>query len=147
MGLVIVGALLAAFFLLYQAIHILFKGQFILSYPMSARSQPALQPLRRVCYALVFVFPVAVIFAILATALSKRGVLGIQTWITTNFGMLLVSLCLSLVGTLIAVQPERMLRWTIREYPDLAREKSVIRMARLIGMGLVGLGLIILQVL
>ncbi len=147
MGLVIVGALLVAFFLLYQAIHILFKGQFVLSYPRFAHPRPALRPIRRVCYALVFVFPVAGIFAILATALSKRGVLGIQTWVTTNFGMLLVSLCLSLVGTLVAVQPERMLRWTIREHPDLAREKSVIRMARLIGIGLVGLGLIILLML
>ena len=67
--------------------------------------------------------------------------------VTESDGMLFVSLCLLLVGALAAVQPERMLRWTIREHLELARTKSATVTTRFIGIGLVGLGLTILALL
>jgi hypothetical protein len=80
-------------------------------------------------------------------ALSKWGVLDIQTWARRNFSMLFWSLCLSLIGMLLVIQPEKMLRWTIRDNPDIAHNKSAVIITRFIGIGLVGLGLTIIRML
>ena len=66
------------------------------------------------------------------------------SWIARNFGILFYGL---FFGMLIAVKPEMMLRWTIRDHPDLARNKSAIALSRFIGAALLLGGLMILAVL
>lgn len=147
MGLVIVGALLIACVLLYQAICTFRTGRLILFPVKFAHPGANSRILHRACLALIYLFPAMAIIAILTTALSKWGVLGIQTWAMRNFSMLFWSLCLSLIGMLLVTQPEKMLRWTIRDNPDIAHNKSAVVITRFIGIGLVGLGLTIIRML
>jgi len=58
--------------------------------------------------------------------------------------MIFWSLCFVLIGILNLVQPVKMLRWTIRAHPELAENKSVIVITRLIGVGLLCMGVTML---
>jgi hypothetical protein len=50
--------------------------------------------------------------------------------------MIFFSICLLLIGLLLLTQPEKMLRWTIRNRPGLADDKFVVSLTRWIGLGL-----------
>ena len=83
-------------------------------------------------------------FTTLAMALAKSGVGRIQSWLVGNLGMIFWSSCLSFVGLLLLGQPVRMLRWTIRDNPELAENKLVLVITRFIGVGLLGMAIVML---
>jgi hypothetical protein len=58
-----------------------------------------------------------------------------------RIGMIFRSLCLLVVGLLSLVQPEKMLRRTIRDKPELADDKRAVIILRFIGAGLFVMGL------
>jgi len=60
-------------------------------------------------------------------------------------GMIYYSVLLGIVGVLFAAQPARMLRWTIRNHPELADNQGVLIIARLIGVGLLAMTLFIVE--
>jgi hypothetical protein len=144
MALVIVGWLLTACALAYQGIYILRTGQTMLFFVKSVHSRAPSGVLLRVAYALLYLFPVAAITVILATALAKGGLRRVQSWVIGNLGMIFWSICFLFIGLLLLAQPEKMLRWTIRANPDLADNKSVVVITRCIGVGLLGMGIVML---
>jgi len=83
--------------------------------------------------------------AILAVALSKADFGRLQSWAIENVSMISWSLLFTLIGLLHLAQPATMLRWTIRTHPELADSKFALRIAQLIGAGLlvVGLGMLV----
>jgi hypothetical protein len=144
MAVVIVGSLLTACALAYQGVYILCTGQTMLFVvkPIHPRAPSGL--FQRLGYALVYLFPAVAIMVILATALTKTGVIPVQSWVIGHFGMLFWSLCFLVVGGLHLALPEKMLRWTIRANPELADKKSVVVITRFIGVGLLGMGIAML---
>jgi hypothetical protein len=84
------------------------------------------------------------IAVILAVALKKAGVKRVQIWVMGNFGMIFWSLYFLLMGFLFAVQPEKMMRWMMRANPQLVDNRSIVIVARLVGVGLMGMGLVFL---
>lgn len=66
----------------------------------------------------------------IVAAFTPRGI-----W-PDRSGMIYYSVLLGVIGVLFAAQPARMLRWTIRNHPELADNRGVLTIARLIGVGL-----------
>ena len=144
MALLILGWLLTACAFAYQGVYILRTGHTTPFFVKHAHSRaPSALP-ARLAYALLYLFPVAAITVILATALAKSGVSRVQSWLIGSFGMIFWSLCFSLIGLLLLAQPEKMLRWTVRANPELADNKSVVVITRFIGVGLLGMGLVMI---
>jgi hypothetical protein len=60
-------------------------------------------------------------------------------------GMIYYSALLGIIRVLFAAQPGRMLRWTIRNHPDVADNQGALVIARLIGVGLLAMTLFIVE--
>jgi hypothetical protein len=140
MAIVIVSWLIAACVLVYQGIYVLRTGCITLFFIRPEYSRAASGLLLRLSYAFVYLFPGVAIVVILVTALSRAGVARVESWVIGNLGMLIGSLFFMLIGFLLLVQPEKMLLWTIRDHPELAGNKAATVIARLIGIGLLTMG-------
>jgi hypothetical protein len=140
MAIVIVSWLIAAYVLVYQGIYVLRTGRITLFFIRPEYSRTASGLFLRLSYAFVYLFPGVAIVVILVTALSRAGVARFESWVIGNLGMLIGSLFFMLIGFLLLVQPEKMLLWTIRDHPELAGNKAATVIARLIGIGLLTMG-------
>lgn len=144
MALVVFGFVVTACALAYQGIYVLRTGQTTPFFVRPARSHALAGSIPRFAYAVLYLFPVGGIALILATALAKSGTRRLQSWLVGNLGMIFWSMCFSFIGVLLLAQPAKMLRWTIRDNPELAENKSVVVITRLIGTGLLGMGIVML---
>ncbi len=148
MLIVIVSWLLMICALVYQAIYVCRTGRptlFFMKFTGSRASTRApLGTFSRLAHALLYLFPAVAMTVILATALSKSGVNRVRSYLIGNLGMILWSLFFLLIGLLLVVQPQKMLRWTLRANPELEDKKSAVVITRLIGVGIVGVGAVIL---
>ena len=145
MALVIAGWLATGAILIYQGVYTLFSGRVTLFFARSAQVRAAPGPFSRVAYAFIYLFPGVGAMVILAGALAKSGIARAEEWMLDNFGLLLGSSLLALVGLLHLLGPKKMLRWTIRTHPDLADNSTVVVITRLVGAGLLLIGLIMLS--
>jgi len=144
MALVIVGGLVTACALAYQAFYTLRTGHTMLFLLKPARTHAPSRATLRIAYTLLYLSPAVAIAVILAVALKKAGVKRVQIWVMGNFGMIFWSLYFLLMGFLFAVQPEKMMRWMMRANPQLVDNRSIVIVARLVGVGLMGMGLVFL---
>jgi hypothetical protein len=96
-------------------------------------------------YAFTYLFPAVGIIMILAMELARAGVMLVRTWIQMNLALLFWSTCFLVVGALLLVRPEQMLRWTVRHAPQIAGDKPVQLVARLIGVGFLAIALMMLK--
>ena|SRR5258707_925909 len=135
---------LAIVALTYQGVHILRTGHTDLFFvkPVDAHAPSGMA--RRLSYASIYLFSAGGMTAILATALTRSGVSRLQTWLANNFDMLFFSLCFAVVGLLLLLQPARMIRWTIRDRPELADNKSAVLVMRFLGVWSLGMGYMML---
>jgi len=81
----------------------------------------------------------------LASAFERVGWAPIREWYSENSGLIIGSFVLAVVGVLCVVQPAAMLQLFVREYPELAEDKRMLVVSRVIGAGLAILGLFILS--
>jgi len=139
-ALVIVSWLIGVVVLACQAIYIFCTGQTNWFFARPLRSHPLSWGSRRIGYVLIHLIPAVGMTVLLLTALTKRGIEPVLSWVTENFGMFLYSLFFLLIGLLLLVQPEKMLRLTIRDNPELAESKFAVVIKRCIGAGLFGMG-------
>ena len=61
-----------------------------------------------------------------------------------NAGMIFFTVLLAVIGAMHLAEPARMLRWTLRNNPELGENRAVLIVTRFIGLGLLVLALFIL---
>jgi hypothetical protein len=144
MAYVIVGCLITASALIYQALYVLRTGHTNWFFVRAVRLHVTLGKPARIMHALVYGFPGIGIMVILATSLARADSKRVLTWVMENYGMLFFCLCFMIIGLLYLAQPARMLRWTIRTNPEIADNKSAIIFARFIAVGLIGMAIAML---
>lgn len=144
MALVVFGFVVTACALTCQGIYVLRTGQTTPFFVRPSRSRALSSAIPRLAYAMLYLFPVGGVAVILAIALAKSGARRLQSWLVGNLGMIFWSMFFLLLGVLLLTQPVKMLRWTIRDNPELAENKSVVVITRLIGTGLLGMGIVML---
>ncbi len=131
MALIVLGWLLSILALTYQGLYTLRTGKTDLFLLRSARPQ---RLGKRLAYSLfVYLFPAVLMASILANALATVGASRVRNWILTNLGILFWLLCALAVGLLLITQPRMMLRWLIRDHPELPDTKGALAIMRLIG--------------
>jgi hypothetical protein len=147
MALVVLGALVLSGLLLYQSLYIVRTGRLTLFFD---KSEPSGYPrlFVRIAYALLYLFPGVGILLVLVSALRKdNAAVYARTWMTDHAGMIFFACSFVIMGFLWALRPAAMLRWTIRTHPELASSSSAIAVARLIGVGHIAFGFLILAIL
>jgi hypothetical protein len=144
MALVIVGWLLTACVLGYQAVHTLRTGQASWFCARSVEPGRALRPLLRLVYAILYAFPAVAIAAILTNEIARTGIKQIEDRIISNLGLLLLSSFFLIMGMLLLVRPERTLRWTLRTDPEVVEGGAATVVGRLIGVAFMAFALITL---
>ncbi len=144
---VFVSWILGIIVLLCQAIYTFRTGQTRWFFARPPRSNPLSWEPRRNAYGLVYLISAVGMMVALMTELIQVGIEPVFNWVIRNFAMFLWSLCFLLIGLQLLIQPEKMLRRTIRDNPELADYKSTMIIARFIGVGLFGMGLAILGTL
>lgn len=136
--------LAGAAFLFIQGVYVLRTGQVAL---MLAKPEHRPAPrglLARSAWACFYLSTSLVMTALLANKIEDVGLDPLKAWLDDNFGMLFWSLMLAVVGIFCLWQPANMLRWTIRNYPRLAGNRSMVITVRLIGLGILGIALTIM---
>jgi hypothetical protein len=138
---VIVGWLVVAVFLLLQGIYTLRTGRItpFFARPIYLRSARGLAS--RLGYSFVYLVPAVGAFIIIGVTLYREGIDRAEVWIVGNVGMVLGGSLFVVLGLLHLFEPECMLRWTVQTHPELSRNSAVILTARVIGVGLLCLGL------
>lgn len=89
--------------------------------------------------------PAVGIIAILTSELLRAGTSVVLQWTSEHFGVLIGSLLLSITGLRYLARPEEMLRQTFRDRPEVPERESAVLIARLIGIGLIAMGFILLR--
>jgi hypothetical protein len=64
-----------------------------------------------------------------------------KTKIYEHAGLLCYAVTLLIIGLLHLIRPAQMLRWTLREHPDIAENQAAVATARLAGLALLLFGL------
>lgn len=144
MALVILGWVVVSGFLVVQTIYVISTGQTMLFLVKPEHRHAPVGPLSRLIYALVYLFPSVGMIVILVGALKRHGLEPVRMWLHGNFGMLFYILLLAASGLLCLIQPVRMLRWTLRNNPEVANTRAGVMTARLIGLAVLLVSLFIL---
>ena len=63
--------------------------------------------------------------------------------ITADPGLLIGSSVFLVAGVLLLLRPEKMLRWTARTNPEIASNRFVLTMTRLIGVGFMAMAVLL----
>ena len=143
MARIVFGCLLTVIGLTYQGVRILRTGQ-TNPFPDERPGLP-LGTARRLQYACIHLFPAAGIAAILATALAKNGASGLGQWLARNLDVIFFASCFSIIGLLQFARPEMMIRRSLRDHPELADQKSVVLIMRLLGIAFVGIAIVMIE--
>ena len=133
---VIVGA-----FLVFQGVYTLVRGRVTLFFVRPTYSRSARGLIGRLGYSFVYLLPGVAAITIFGLMIGRVGIDRARTWVVDNVGMLLGSLLFVTLGLLHLIKAEHMLRWTIRTHPELSQSTTVIVVTRVIGLGLLCLGL------
>jgi hypothetical protein len=136
MAFVILMWLVVAGFLLIQAVYVIRTGQTMPFLVKSEHRHPPVGQLSRLGHAFAYLFPSIGILLILAVELRRAGSGRVRTWFGENFGLLFFMLLLATCGALYLALPAKMLRWTLRNNPELAENKAVLITMRLVGLGI-----------
>lgn len=144
MAFVILMWLVVAGFLVIQAVYVIRTGQTMLFMVKPEHRHPPVGPLSRFCYAFAYLFPSIGVMLILGAQLRRKGLGPVKAWVGENFGSLFYVLVLAAGGALYLAVPAKMLRWTLRNSPGLAENKSVLITMRLVGLGILLVALFIL---
>lgn len=147
MALVISACVMIAGVLLLQSISVMRTGNTLqdLSKTSHESASKPTGPFSRTIHATIYLFPALGIIAILATALKRVGFAPIRAWLAQDGGMFFWVVIFLVVGASYLVQPARMLRWTISKRPELAEAKGAVRVARVIGLGLIVIAFFVLS--
>lgn len=138
---VIVSWLIVGVFLLSQGIYTLRTGQITPFFTRPTYSRSARGLIGKLVYSFVYLFPGFAALIIIAMMVRRHGIEHVETWIDDNFGMAVGASLFVVLGLLHLFEPERMLRWTVQTHPELSRNGMVVVTTRVIGLGLLCLGL------
>jgi hypothetical protein len=138
---VIVSWLVIGAFLLVQGLYTLRTGRITPFFTKPVYSRSVRGPTGRLAYAFVYMFPGAAALIIIAVEGRRQGMGHIETWFADNLGMAVGASIFVALGLLHLFEPEGMLRWTVRTHPELSRNDLVVVTTRVIGVGLLCLGL------
>lgn len=138
---VIVGWLAVAVFLLLQGIYTLRTGHITPFFARPVYLRSARGPVGRLGYSFVYLFPGVAAFIIIVMMVYREGIDQVENWIVDNAGMALGASLFVVLGLLHLFRPELMLRWTVQTHPELSRNAAVVLTTRVIGFGLLCLGL------
>jgi hypothetical protein len=144
MAFVILMWLLIAGVLLFQGMYVIRTGQTMLFLTKHEHRHPPAGPLSRVVYALIYWFPSLGMIVILASSLRRAGFSPLKVWLGRNSGMFFLALFLAVGGVLYIAKPAMMLRWTLRRNPELADDRFVIGITRLIGLAILCMAIFML---
>jgi hypothetical protein len=147
MAFVIIICLIVMYAFVNQAIYILRTGQITWFFGKSVYLHTPLKLWRKIYYAIIHLLPASAIVVIWMMALIKADKTRVLAWMRDHLGTLLFALFFLVYGFLYLVWPDRMLRWNIRTHPEIADNKSVIVIARIIAVFMIGSGLVILATL
>ena len=138
---VIVIWLIVGVLLLLQGIYTLRTGRVTPFFTKPIYSRSARGLVGRFGYSFVYLFPGVAALVIIARVVCRQGIEHAETWIVANLGMALGASVFVVLGLLHLFEPERMLRWTVRTHPELSRNGTVVLTTRVVGLGLLCLGL------
>jgi hypothetical protein len=144
MAFVILMWLMTAGVLFYQGLYVIRTGQTMLFLTKREHRHPPVGSLSRLAYAFVYWFPSVAMFVILATSLKRAGFGPLRAWLGRNSGMLFYALFLGAAGALQIAKPSMMLRWTLRNHPELADDRFALWITRLIGLALLCMAIFML---
>jgi hypothetical protein len=68
----------------------------------------------------------------------------LRNWLRENSGMLFYTALLGVAGVMFLAQPARMIRWTLRQHPELSGDPQMLITARLVGLGILCVVLFVL---
>ena len=138
MARVVFGVLLMMSVLLYQGIYVLRTGQTAL-FGSKVTREPS-RGLRKLTYTLLYLVPAVSAGVILGESLARSGLGPLQSWAAENVDAITIALLFSIVGLLSVGMPEAMMRWTLPGRLELVDNSNVVRLWRVLGFGLVWLG-------
>jgi len=138
---VIVSWFIVGAFLVLQGVYTLRTGRITPFFTRPVYSRSARGPAGRLAYAFVYLLPGAAALIIIAVEGRRQGMGHVGTWFVDNLGMAVGASIFVALGLLHLFKPERMLRWTVQTHPELSRNAVVVVTTRVIGLGLLCLGL------
>jgi hypothetical protein len=68
----------------------------------------------------------------------------VGAWLRADYGMLVLSVYLALGGLFTALRPATMIRWTLRNNPELATHRDTVLTTRLIGLMILFIALLMI---
>jgi hypothetical protein len=68
----------------------------------------------------------------------------VVAWLRVDYGMLVPSVYLALDGLFTALQPATMIRWTLRNNPELVTRRDIVLTTRLLGLAILLIALLMI---
>jgi hypothetical protein len=134
MALVVVGSLLTAAALGYQALYIFYTGRlgwfFVLACDRGAR----LTGRSRIVHGVLYLLPSVAIVTLLTAALVRGGFDRLREWTLMNLDLVVFATIFLISGVLLVVKPDKMLRWMIQSNPQIATNRAMLVIAQIIGV-------------
>ena len=144
MAIIVAIWILLVIALVAQEIYVVRSGQTMLLLVKRQHRHPPVSAGQRLAYAFVYLFPGFAMTVVLITAMKTAGLGAVREWFEHNSDDLFFLVVFAVVGVLNLACPTKMLRWTLRRNPELADNKTVVLITRLIGLGFIVFALAIL---
>jgi len=143
-ALIVVAWISGALVLIVQGFYIVLSGKTVWFFA-GAGHYRRVSRAGRLGYAIVYFFPGVGAILILATLLKEAGVSRFMQWMHQNGAILFAELLLAAGAVMYLVRPAKMIGWTMRDYPELADNRGALITARLIGLVVLILALLMIS--